>query len=56
MSVLVVVGIAFLVALRLITILPGMAAKGEWFPRTWRLWALGEHRNGKTPKSKNVIM
>ena len=55
-SVLITVGIVFLVVLRLITLLPSMAAKGERFPKKWRLWALGEPRNGKVPRSENVVM
>jgi hypothetical protein len=55
-SVLIIGGIVFLVTLRLIMLLPAMAAKNEWFPRIWRLWALGEPRHGKVPKSENVIM
>ncbi|HEX4134451.1 MAG TPA: hypothetical protein VHY84_07580 [Bryobacteraceae bacterium] len=56
MTVLITIGIVLLVVLRLVTLLPAMAAKGERFPRKWRLWALGESRDGKAPKSENVIM
>jgi hypothetical protein len=55
-SVLITSAIVVLVVLRLITLLPSMAAKGERFPKKWRRWALGEPRDGKLPKSDNVIM
>lgn len=55
-SLLTIAGIVLLVALRIVTILPSMAAKGERFPKRFRLWALGEPRNGKVPKSENIIM
>jgi hypothetical protein len=56
MTVLITIGIVLLVVLRLVTLLPSMAVKGERFPKKWRLWALGESRDGKAPKSENVIM
>jgi hypothetical protein len=55
-SALMPVGIALVVMLRLIMLLPPMAANGEHFPRKWRLWALGEPRYGRVPKSEDFVM
>ena len=55
-SVLIPVGIVLVVVMRLITVLLPLAAKGERFPKKLRLWALGEPRDGRLPKSENLVM